>query len=45
MKSFRLNFQAEFSSLFSERSPPPTSKDFVEKLEGKVVGNEGKNSR
>jgi hypothetical protein len=36
-------FQTEFSSLFSERSPPPASKDFVEKLEEKVVRNEGNN--
>jgi hypothetical protein len=27
--------------MFSERSPPPTSKDFLEKLEQKVVRDQG----
>jgi hypothetical protein len=27
--------------MFSERSPPPTSKDFVENLNQKVVRNQG----
>ena len=37
---FFFTFQTEFSSMFSERSPPPTSKDFLEKLEQKVVRDE-----